>query len=312
MQIRPPFSTMPPLKKKKLPKLYLDEHIILQAQGGYKAGSSSGWKPVDFFLTSRRFIIYQLQKTIFEIFLENIYNLGSEEHYYAMRKRQAISLYYKYPDSLKNRVILFLVNDPQIWKNKLFQATLLKIDNKLIKKIADQLDQSCQAILWYIWEKRHARINELSDIASASNHMEILTNIKDGINRVSQKEIGCPILSFERSKTDQETGEEILFSWWLAGNPENWNFTTDRLMDIFDEGDFFQIIMEVKNIEKADLTISIEDNQLMIESKKIGSRWKEKFNLPAGVLFENHQIYLKNNLLEIKLQKTNQILTSPH
>lgn len=302
MRIKPPKSSMPPLKK-SLPKLNTGERIILKDQGGFKHHSRSGWKVTEIFLTNQRFILYQLQKIIFEISLSQINNITSKKLYYVMRKRKALGVVYKAVEGLRSGTVWFVVNDSQTWKKRIYQLTLLKIDADLIEKIAVQLDSEGRDILWFLWENRHARIDRLAELINAPNHMHVLLNIKDTINPIAEKVAGCPILSFEREKTDPETGEKVLFSWWLLGEPEEWDNKNERLLDIFDEGSYIQVIMEVKKVEKSDLSLEINGAELVVKSSKTGNTWTETFHLPAEANYNNHRIHLRNNLLEIRLSK---------
>ena len=298
MRIRPRHSTMRFLKMNR-PFLYPDEQIILEDQGGFKHLSYYGWKPAHIFFTTKRLILCQVQKIVFEIDLSAIFKLSLENHYYILRKREILCIHYK--DVNGNGILRMVVNGLHTWNSKLFQATLLKVDDNCIKMIGQRLDDNCKTILWFLKKKGYAGIDQLADITEAANHMEVLTNIKDAINPVAQRLLGCPIMSFERSRVDTHTGQTILFSWWLAGVQEQWSH--DRLLDIFDEKDYFQIIMEVKKLEKSDLKISLDHNELIVESRKIGSKWLERFTLSQEAVFDNHKVYLKNNLLEIRLFK---------
>lgn len=300
MRIRPLHSTMRFLKMNR-PFLYPDEQIILEDQGGFKHLSLYGWKPAHIFLTTKRLILCQLKKIVFEIDLSAIFKLSIENQYYILRKREILCIHYNDKDLNRHGILRMVVNGLHTWNSRLFQSTLLKVDDNCIKMIAARLDDNCKTILWFLKEKGYARIDQLAQITDAANHMEVLTNIKDAINPVAQRLLGCPIMSFERSRVDKHTGQTILFSWWLAGVQEQW--IHDRLLDIFDEKDYFQIIMEVKKLEKSDLKISLDHNELIVESRKIGSKWLERFTLSQEAVFDNHKIYLKNNLLEIRLFK---------
>ena len=279
--------------------MYPDEQVVLEDQGGFKHLSLYGWKPAHIFLTTRRLILCQLKKIVFEMDLSSVTKLGFENQYYILRNRQILCVHYK--EVNRKGILRFVANDLHTWNSKIFQATLLKLDDNCIKMIADRLDDNGKAILWFLKENGHARIDQMADLTGAANHMEVLTNIKDAINPVAQRLLGCPILSFERSRVDTHTGRTILFSWWLAGEREKWS--KDRLLDIFDEKDYFQIILEVKNVETSDLKITLDGSELMVESKKPGYKWAEKFKLSQEAVFDNHKIYLKNNLLEIRLLK---------
>jgi len=295
-----------PRLKKTVPVLFPDETIILREQGGYRAHAGAGWKVMDCMLTNRRLILWQLRKVIEEIPMDGISDLRTEKHYYVLRRRDAIGIYFRHAGSSRTKVVWIIVNGAHIWKARLFQMALLKVDEKLITILAERLDDSCRAILWHLWETRHARIVELAEVCGTDNHMDVLMHIKDAINPVAVREIGCPLLFFERKRAAPDTGEPILFSWWLAGSREGKPAQKERLMDIFDEGDYFQIILEVKRVEKSDLNISVDGRELTIESRNIRSRWVERFHLPDTAVFDNHQVSLKHSLLEIRLRKANE------
>jgi len=89
---------------------------------------------------------------------------------------------------------------------------LLRIDQECIERISRELDEESKMILWYLWENRHARIDELADLTLASTHMDVLFKIREIINPAAERLTGGPILSFERSKTDYETGKRSLLA----------------------------------------------------------------------------------------------------
>ena len=293
-------------QKNTIPPLQGGEHIILQSQGAYRNNSRSGWKIVRCFLTNRRFIICQGLTIRFDISIDDIKGLLVENVHYVIRKKEALCLFYNSKKGFKKSRIWFVTPDLDNWKKKIHQASLLDVDVETIEKIAAQLDHDGQDILWYLWDKRHARIDRLAELIDASNHMRVLMDIRETINPVSEKITGYPILSFERSKTDPETGETVSFSWWLMGKHDKRVRSDDRLLDIFDEDSCVQVVMEVKGLELPDLKLDIKRNQVTVRSVKNGSSWKETIDLPAEIKSDGHEMYLKNNLLEIRLSKSEQ------
>ena len=248
--------------------------------------------------------MYQRPTIRFQIPIDHIRGLAVERLHYVLRKRESLCIVYKAREGSKEGRICFVVNDLEDWREKIIShASILKVGLDTIEKIAAQSDPDSQDILWYLWEKRHARIDQLAELVDAPSHMHVLLNIRETINPIAEKVVGCPILSFERSRVDAETGEKVLFSWWLIGHKEKWPHCEDRLLNIFDEGSHIQVIMEVRAMEASDLSLEVEGDQLMVRSKETGSTWKEIIHLPTEVKPDNHQIHLKNNLLEIKLLK---------
>ena len=298
--LRSPKRSMPP-KGNSTPPMRKGEQILLKGQGGFRKHPGLGWKVVHLFLTDQRIIAYQATSVMLEVALDSIVGLKDGKFYYAMKDRDA--LHVSYETGSGKAGFWFILNNIKEWREKIHQVALLKIDAAVIKEITDHLDSDSREILWHLWENRHAKINKLGDLIDALSHMHVLLLIRETINPVSQKVVGSPILSFERSKSDPETGEEIFFSWWLVGRRERCAPSDERMVDIFDEGPHIQIIMEVRGIDIPDIRLDLDKDRLMVRSHVLGASLREKISLPAEVSLDNHQMSLKNNLLEIRLFK---------
>ena len=290
-------------QKISIPRLRSGEEVILQDKGAYKDTFRSGWKIADCFLTNQRIVINHGSNARFGIPLSDITQLRVEKLHYVIKKKETLSLSYKNSKDSKKYKIWLVVKDLDNWKKRIYQISLLKLDLDAVKKIAVSLDPDGRDILWFLWENRHARIDRLAELINAPSHMHVLLNIKETINPIAEKVVGCPVLSFERSKMDTETGENVLFSWWLSGGLEELENKNEGLIDIFDEGSYLQVIMEVKNVEKSDLSLEVHGAELIVKSAKTESEWTETFHLPAEANCDNHRIRLRNNLLEIRLPK---------
>ncbi len=299
-------------QKTSIPKLHAGEQIILESQGAYKNNFRSGWKVAQCILTNQRLIMYQRPTIKFQIPIDDIKGLAVERLHYVLRKRECLSISYNLREGSEKGWIWFVVNDLEKWRERIIsQAALLKVDLGVIEEISAQLDSDSQDILWYLWERRHAKIDQLAELIDAPSHMHVLLNIREKINPVAEKIVGIPILSFERSKVDPETGEKVLFSWWLIGKQEKWAQSEDQLLDIFDEGSYMQVIMEVRGMEASDLRLEVQRDQLTVRSEKTGSAWKEIIHLPAEVNTDNYQMHLKNNVLEIRMSKVQCPMSPP-
>jgi len=292
-------------QKTGIPQLHTGEQLILKSQGAYKDSLRSGWKIAGFYLTNQRLMICRGRTVRFKILVNDIKALKLEKLHYVLRRKQAVCLFYKAGKGPGDSRLWFVVNDCATWQKRIImQASLLKIDLETIEKISARLDPDGQDILWHLWNNRHARIDRLAELIDAPDHMHVLIKIRETINPISEKVVGCPILSFERARTDPGTGEKVLFSWWLMGAQEKWKKIEEPLLDIFDEGSFLQIIMEIKGEEASDLRLDVHKNELVVRSEKTGSALTEIIRLPCETNFDSHQVHLRNNLLEIKLLKT--------
>ena len=285
------------------PEFFPGEEVFLEAQGGYRENHCTGWRPVQCFLTSRRLIFFIRPRIRFQVPIENIRKLDSQRHYYAMKTRDTLCISYDGIEGSRGGKVLFVTNYTPLWKKKIQQLCFLKIDLETIQRIADQLDSDGREIVWHLWENSHARIDRLADVIAARNHMHVLLVIKETINPIAEKLVGCPILSFERKRIDSETGETITFSWWLIGRKERFVPNEERLVDIFDEGTQVRVIMEVRGIETEDLRLDFDKDRVTVRSHKIGASLREKLDLPHEVSPEGYDMYIRNNFLEIWLNK---------
>ncbi len=293
---------MPPMGS-SAPNFNPDEKIILKGQGGYRTRSRRGWKPALVFLTDQRLVFYQMPRIQLEVALSHVKSLRMGREYYVLKERDYLCISYDAGDSSTRGEVFLIVNRVGEWRKMIHQLSLLRLDEDTVEKITSQMDSDGRDILWYLWENRHAKISQLCDLIDAPSHMHVLILIKETINPVSQKVVGCPILSFERSRVDSQTGETILFSWWLVGQQERCTPNEQRLIDIFDEGTHVQVIMEVRGIEVQDVQLDLDGDELTVRSHRLGASLRETFRLLTAATLEGHQISLKNNLLEIKLPK---------
>ena len=290
--------------QKNTPRLHPGEQLILQGQGSYKHNLRSGWKVVQSLLTNQRLIMYQRPAIRFEIPLVDIKGMVVEAIHYVLRKRDCLAISYNSSEGSRGGKIWFIVNDLEEWRKRLIaRSAFLKVDLKAIEKISAQLDSDSQDILWFLWERRYSKIDQLAELVDAPSHMHVLLKIRETINPIAEKLTGCPVLIFERSKVNPETGKTVLFSWWLAGQPDEPARSEEKLLDIFDEGSHIQVIIEVRGVKASDVRIDVSGDELTVRLENADSAWKEMIHLPAEVDASNYQMHLKNNLLDIRLNK---------
>ncbi len=293
---------MPPLPRSK-PEFLPGEEIILTDQGGFRQTHRSGWRPVECFLTNKRLVFFLRPEIRFQVSLENIQKLYDEKHYYVLKTRPTLRIAYLEEKGSRVGNILFVTNKIHLWKKKIMQLCFLKLDLAVIQRISGQLDSDGRDILWHLWENGHARINRLAELIQAPNHMHVLLVIRDAINPIAEKEVGCPILSFENRKTDLETGESIPFSWWLIGRENIFLPNGERLVDIFDEGEQIRVIAEIKGVSSDDLKLDFDGDRVTVRCHKIGASLRMKLDLGAKVNPKGYQMQIRNNLLELRFSK---------
>lgn len=286
------------------PELSAGEEIILEEQGGYRETHRTGWRPSQCFLTNRRLLFYLPPSIRLELLLKNIKELGREKHYYAMKTRDALRITYTRSNGTGGGKVLLITNHIFLWRERIEQLCFLKIDLETIQRISNLLDSDGREIVWYLWRNRHARINRLAELIEAPDHLHVLFVIRDTINPVSERILGCPILSFERKRIDPETGEAITFSWWLIGKADRFLPKEERLVDIMDEGAQIRVIMEVRGVGTEDLKLDFQrNNKVRVRSHKLGASLRVELDLPAEVRPDAYDMQIRNNFLEIRLSK---------
>ncbi|MBE0516586.1 MAG: hypothetical protein IBX41_04230 [Methanophagales archaeon] len=136
------------------------------------------------------------------------------------------------------------------------------------RNLIEGLDDKSKAILWYLYQKRHADIEELSEAVCAS-HYEVLSRFKEVIIPESERIIGKPIVKFEESKIDRESGEKVLFSWWIT---DDMPVITNNV-ELFDERDRIVIIADLQGVRlpnHIDVFANYKNGVLEVVIKKEG------------------------------------------
>jgi len=293
--------------------LLTNEEIVSEAPGFCKDNLRSGWKPGHLYLTNARLLIWQPARIIFQTSLENIKGISIQQRGLILRNKDALCISYKNQSGEGVAQAWIMVKDVERWKNKIFERSLLEINQEAIDKVIKELDPQSQNILLFVWRNRHATIDELAHLYKAPSHMDVLHRIRNIINPTSQKLIGFPVLVFERSKIDGLTGTHVMFSWWITGDDKlpargESVFTGEgdkeqSLLDVFDEGDHLNVIMELKGARQEDILLAVVEDKLTVSCKTPEANYYEEISFPSNVDSEGIVKKFRNNILQVRLQK---------
>jgi len=275
----------------------LPDEEILKEKGGYLTPGQSRWCMGTLLLTPKKLTFFTSKSGfIWETPLGSIKNLGIEKRVYGVSQSDTIRIEYDSSGELLKAWIISL--NLEDWRKELYKRVLLKVDRETLNKIVSELDADSKEILIFLYEHKHARIDTLAKLIEAPTHMDILLKIKEIINPTAEKILGYPILLFDSSKVDRETGEKVLFSWWLAG--QTYQEREEPLLDIFDEDAELIVYVELLGIKEDKLQLSVVDNKLIIEADK---EYHKEISLPVVVNTNNFIKRYKNNILEVRLKK---------
>jgi len=272
------------------------DEVILKEKGSYVSPGQSMWRLGTLLLTHKKIAFLQSTGIVWETPLSSIKGLRIEKRVYGVSKSDAICVQYESSGELSKAWIIAL--NLETWRKELYERALLKVDLETLDKIAAQLDADSKEILWFLYKNRHAGIDTLAKLIEAPVHMDILLKIREIINPTAEKIIGYPILSFESSRVDWETGEKVTFSWWLPGQPHEER--KEPLLDIFDEDAELVVYLELIGIKEDKLRLSVANNKLIIDVDK---DYSEEISLPAVVNTNSFTKRYKNNILEVRLKK---------
>jgi len=134
------------------------------------------------------------------------------------------------------------------------------------KDLMNRWDDKSKAILWHLYQRRHANIVELSEAVRAS-HYEVLSRLEEVIIPESRRILGEPIVKFEQSRMDITSGEKICFSWWI----EDESPVSSNNVELFHEGEKILIIAglpDVKLPDQIDVSARFKNGVLEIAIKK--------------------------------------------
>jgi len=289
------------------PNLAGDEYVILHSQGGYKDNVRPIWKLGQFYLTNRRLIFSVPTHTIWEVPLSSIKGISVEQQrYIAGRVKDMIAIGYQSPVKHRLSKAWTIMPEMEAWRKELYGRTLLKINQEMLDSVLEQLDPYSQKLVSYLWQNRHATIIELVDLIDAPTHMDVLLRIKGVINPTAEKVIGSPLLVFERSRVDGETGEVVMFSWWLISQPviKEMDQRATRV-DIFDEEDRIDIVADLSGlgVSEEDIALSIAGDRVVLSAKAGDEKYYEEIALPCEVDPNRFMRTCHNNILALSLQK---------
>lgn len=288
-----------------LPPLKSDEQIILRSQGGYKNNVRPIWKLGHLFLTNQRLIFSVPTGIVWETPLSSITSVEIEHQpYVAGREKDCIVIGHENPALQRGPRAWIILRDLEVWRQKLYEMTLLEIDQETVDRVMQELDPQSREIVGYLWENRHATIDELAELIAAPTHMDVLLRIKRVINPTAETVTGNSLLAFARSKLDRLTGEKVLFSWWVVASARTAKGArTGALVDVFDEGERIDVIAELAGVREEDIVLAVAKNKLTLSAEGPEEKYDEEIALPAEVRVGTLTKTYTNNVLAVSLEK---------
>ncbi len=172
-----------------------------------------------------------------------------------------------------------------------------------IAQVTQLLDRASGRLVWHIWKNRHARLDDLTALLGETSHMNVLVRVRETINPLAVRLLGRPLLVFERSRVDQQTGQQILFSWWLNEEQPQESTSQSEFVDVLDEGDHFLVLLELPGINGEEIKLSAGGGTLTVAVDATQRRYHEQVTLPAAVDGDHPSASYRNGVLQVRLNK---------
>lgn len=229
-----------------------DAAALLRSQGGFIPQWSSAWRLGELFLFADKLAFAQPGKPRFELSLAAVTDVAMERRKFILLHKDVVRLTYVMPNQKRPRLAWLITADAGRWFDEIMTLTrdgraaaakaaarvpgtsggqparasrvaprpasgaeLMKVREDQVEELAATLSPAGVRILWHLWERRHAAIKELAQVADSRSHMEVLTLLREGINGAAQRLFGHPVLEFKERGLDPVSGYAVTFEWWL-------------------------------------------------------------------------------------------------
>jgi len=280
-------------------KLGRGERVTLVVDGCL-GGDRARWRLGEWTCTDTRIIFRQSGCMVLQVPIEKLISLHEEDRPYSFGKRRALTVEYRGVDTREHSI--WAIGEGLAGCVRLMRATLFQpVTEADITKVVRKLDSAAERIVWHLWEHVHANIGELAKVLNNDDHPRILRVIRDEINGEARSLLGYPLMIFEHRRIVPLTGEEILFSWWMAGSQYR-DIIVDDYCESFDEGSFYRIVAELRDLDEGEISVAIEDSAIVFRNRG-NNRVMHDMELPpdAGPSFEIKGV--RNGMMEIILPK---------
>jgi HSP20 family molecular chaperone IbpA len=272
------------------------------AEGAFKATRRSGWRYCLVGMDDRAIVCEFANGRRRLIPLGNIVDSRIEQQKIGLGDKPTLVLEYKHDCGSTRRIWLNL-EEPRRWKDGITDLCLPEVNAEDVLGVIKYLSLEAADLLNYLWERRHATIDELVEVIGAASHMEVIALLKKEINPALEKRLGKALAEFRDLREDPVTGEKVRNSWWLLGVNSTEKHSPPRTIDTFDEGGYVSIVIEPFGIPCDELEMELVGNQLVVSiGGEVGDQ-EQIIPLPPQVSWGGISCSLNNGVLVINVSK---------
>jgi HSP20 family molecular chaperone IbpA len=185
----------------------------------------------------------------------------------------------------------------------------MRVREEQVRELAATVAPRGARILWYLWERRHADIEELTRLVGAPPDLDILALLDEEINVNACRLFGRPMLVFKEQAIDPTNGRRVFFRWWLertdevADAPPVTLDSASPFVDIHDEGETLLVVIGVPGVKAEAMSAEVRGNKLRLAAETVDGLSEFMVRLPCAVLGVPAKTAFSNTLLSLWLVK---------
>ena len=311
-----------------------EDAVLLQSQGCFLPHRSPHWQIGELSLSAHCFAFGQGGRPRFELPLARIAAVAVERRRFVLLRKEVIRLSYALADDERNRQAWFITPDLARWLEELMTITNIREgagrpssalprpmsaqapDGEAVRVREDQVRELAAAVgppaarvLWHLWERGHAGIEELADLVDFPTHMDVLALLREGINEPARSLLGGPVLVFKERALDRSSGRTVCFNWWLeraeeAGDPAaETPDSAQPLVEIHDEGEALLVVAMVPGGQAETFRAKVRGRSLLLAAETVHGPCALTVSLPCRVLAKPAKVVSRNTVLSLWLAK---------
>jgi HSP20 family molecular chaperone IbpA len=292
-----------------------EDAVLLQSQGCFLPHRSPHWQIGELSLSAQRFAFEQGGRPRFELPLARIAAVAVERRKFVLLRKEVIRLSYALADDERNRQAWFITPDLARWLEKLMTITnaregpgrpageAVRVREDQVRELAAAVGPPAARVLWHLWERRHAGIEELADLVDFPTHMDVLTLLREGINEPARRLLGGPVLVFKERALDRSSGRTVCFNWWLERAEEASPDSAQPLVEIHDEGEALLVVAMVPGGQAETFRATVRGRSLLLAAETVHGPCALTVSLPCRVLAKPAKVVSRNTVLSLWLAK---------
>ena len=319
-----------------------EDAVLLRSQGCFLPPRGSHWRIGELSLSTRCFAFNQGGRSRFELPLARITAVAVERRKFILLRKEVIRLSYALADEKRNRQAWFITPDLARWLEKLMTITntregpgrpagecgrssgpssalpgpapardgeAVRVREEQVRELAAAIGPPAARVLWHLWERRHAGIEELADLVDFPTHMDVLTLLREGINEPARRLLGGPVLVFKERALDRSSGRTVCFHWWLERAEEASEAAADGpdsaqpLVEIHDEGEALLVVAMVPGGQAETFRAKVRGRRLLLAAETVHGPCALTVSLPCRVLAKPAKVVSRNTVLSLWLAK---------